>query len=139
MLLQQRVKNEPKGSHHWLNRASELLDLSSSDNRGGSGDTPTTSASDEFAASGQGQQGGQGGSGQGGFIPQIVMNPWDPNQVRDAYFFFFGAVILMTMDSNGAQHDFACVRTYSIIRSWSSLFNGWPKFDNLVASTVSDN
>jgi hypothetical protein len=47
-------------SNPWLNRANELLDLSSSDSRGDS-------------------QGGQGND-EAGFIPQILMNPWDPQQ-----------------------------------------------------------
>ena len=44
----------------WLNRANELLDLSneSRDNQAG----------------GLGEE--------GGFIPQILMNPWDPQQVN---------------------------------------------------------
>ena len=41
----------------WLNRANELLDLSN-DNREG-----------------------QANSEEAGFIPQILMNPWDPQQV----------------------------------------------------------
>ena len=49
----------------WLNRASELLDLSSGDSREGH----------DFEGQNQNQ-----GQGQAGLIPQIVMNPWDPSQ-----------------------------------------------------------
>ena len=55
-----------KQGQRWLNRASELLDLSSGDSREGSHE-------DVFQAQNQGQ-------GQAGLIPQIVMNPWDPSQ-----------------------------------------------------------
>ncbi|TRY73107.1 hypothetical protein TCAL_11821 [Tigriopus californicus] len=68
----ERGKSEQKSSHNWLNRASELLDLSSGDNRD-NGAHAGHGGDSEFV-----QQGGQ--QGQGGFIPQIVMNPWDPNQ-----------------------------------------------------------
>jgi len=44
----------------WINRANELLDLSSSDSR----DTST----------------GQNDNDSNNFIPQILMNPWDPQQ-----------------------------------------------------------
>ena len=55
-----------KQGNRWLNRASELLDLSSGDSREGSHE-------DVFQGQNQGQ-------GQAGLIPQIVMNPWDPSQ-----------------------------------------------------------
>merc|ERR1719400_98483 len=45
--------------NNWINRASELLDLSSSDSRDNSGQTDEQSSN---------------------FIPQILMNPWDPQQ-----------------------------------------------------------
>ena len=72
-----RNKSEQRSSSSWLNRASELLDLSSGDSR----DTPASGANanveDVF---GQNAQQSASSSGQQGFIPQIVMNPWDPNQ-----------------------------------------------------------
>ena len=48
--------------YNWVNRSNELLDLSSSDSR-------------ETSVNNDGEQ-----SGQSGFIPQILMNPWDPQQ-----------------------------------------------------------
>ena len=65
-------------SKSWLQqRASELLDLSSGDSR----DTPAEAGND-FGGAGQQGSGGnnQSGNSQGQFIPQIVMNPWDPSQ-----------------------------------------------------------
>lgn len=68
-----KVEQQQKVSSSWLNRASELLDLSSGDSR----DTPLQD-NDVFqqssGSSGQSQQ------QQQGLIPQIVMNPWDPSQ-----------------------------------------------------------
>ena len=67
-----RGKSEQRSNSNWLSRASELLDLSSGDSR----DTPTPNAvEDSFGANMQNQN-----QGQQGFIPQIVMNPWDPAQ-----------------------------------------------------------
>lgn len=59
-----RVKQEQEQKplqvyNNWMNRANELLDLSSSDSR----ETPHSSEAD-----------------QQGLIPQILMNPWDPQQ-----------------------------------------------------------
>ena len=47
--------------NNWMNRANELLDLSSSDSR----ETPLSNEPEQ----------------QQGMIPQILMNPWDPQQV----------------------------------------------------------
>ena len=65
-------------NYNWLNRSSnELLDLSSGESRGAA-----STAADNAAAAGQAASaagGGQGGE-ESGFIPQILMNPWDPQQ-----------------------------------------------------------
>jgi len=65
-----RIKSEPRQVaempnqyNAWLNRANELLDLSSGDSR----DTPD-------------RGGGNDQEQSSGFIPQILMNPWDPQQ-----------------------------------------------------------
>jgi len=76
LLNRDRIKAEQKSSNVWLNKASELLDLSS-------GESGRTEGEDVFGAQHGGQQQLQGQQVQGqqqGFIPQIVMNPWDPNQ-----------------------------------------------------------
>ena len=58
----------------WLTRASELLDLSSGDSR----DNTPQHESESYNSGGSSGQ--QKGSEDGNLIPQIVMNPWDPNQ-----------------------------------------------------------
>lgn len=57
LIIKEEQKPLVNNYNPWLNRANELLDLSSSDSR----DT-------------------QGVNDEGGFIPQILMNPWDPQQ-----------------------------------------------------------
>ena len=77
----ERAKSEHKSSSSWLNRASELLDLSSGDSREQQ-QQQQQQEQELFGQQQQQQQGQQQGGQQGqqGFIPQIVMNPWDPNQ-----------------------------------------------------------
>ena len=67
------IKSEQK----WLGRAtSELLDLSSGDSRGNTPQHETDfTQNQQSLSSNKSQQ-----SGEAGLIPQIVMNPWDPNQ-----------------------------------------------------------
>lgn len=69
--LRNNKSNEQKASSSWLNRASELLDLSSGDSRD---TTPCSSSEDIYVAATQQQQ------QQQQQVPQFVMNPWDPNQ-----------------------------------------------------------
>ena len=60
MIKQEHHEQKPLVQfNNWINRASELLDLSSSDSRDNSGQTDEQSSN---------------------FIPQILMNPWDPQQ-----------------------------------------------------------
>jgi len=62
MIKQENPEQKPFINNHynaWVNRANELLDLSSSDSR-------------ETSVNNDGEQ--------AGFIPQILMNPWDPQQ-----------------------------------------------------------
>eukprot|EP00092_Neocalanus_flemingeri_P012349 GFUD01013315.1.p1 GENE.GFUD01013315.1~~GFUD01013315.1.p1 ORF type:complete len:1215 (-),score=291.42 GFUD01013315.1:329-3973(-) len=62
MIKQENNEQKPFMNNHynpWINRANELLDLSSSDSR----ETPVNNEGE-----------------QSGFIPQILMNPWDPQQ-----------------------------------------------------------
>lgn len=62
MIKQENPEQKPFINNHynaWINRANELLDLSSSDSR-------------ETSVNNDGEQ--------SGFIPQILMNPWDPQQ-----------------------------------------------------------
>jgi len=62
MIKQETPEQKPFINNHynaWVNRANELLDLSSSDSR----ETPVNNEGE-----------------QSGFIPQILMNPWDPQQ-----------------------------------------------------------
>ena len=61
MIKQEHHEQKPLVNqfNNWINRASELLDLSSSDSRDNSGQTDEQSSN---------------------FIPQILMNPWDPQQ-----------------------------------------------------------
>ena len=59
-MIKQEQEQKPNMFNSWINRANELLDLSSSDSR----DTST----------------GQNDNDSNNFIPQILMNPWDPQQ-----------------------------------------------------------
>merc|ERR1719348_1218813 len=62
MIKQENPEQKPFINNHynaWVNRANELLDLSSSDSR-------------ETSVNNDGEQ--------SNFIPQILMNPWDPQQ-----------------------------------------------------------
>jgi len=62
MIKQENPEQKPFINNHynaWMNRANELLDLSSSDSR-------------ETSVNNDGEQ--------SNFIPQILMNPWDPQQ-----------------------------------------------------------
>lgn len=63
-----------KEYNSWMTRASELLDLSSGDSRDTPGVSTSTTDQDVFT------QSQAVNSQNSGFIPQIVMNPWDPNQ-----------------------------------------------------------
>ena len=66
-------KNDQKS---WLNRGGDLLDLSSGDSR----DNTPTNTSTDFNQHHQQTVVEQQGGKDGNLIPQIVMNPWDPNQ-----------------------------------------------------------
>ena len=63
MIKQEQQEQKPLMNQFntWINRANELLDLSSSDSR----DTNTNNDND---------------GSSNNFIPQILMNPWDPQQ-----------------------------------------------------------
>jgi hypothetical protein len=60
-LIKQEQEQKPLQLYNnWMNRANELLDLSSSDSR----ETPLSNDTEQQ------------------LIPQILMNPWDPQQVK---------------------------------------------------------
>ena len=63
LIKQEQEQGKPLQLYNnWMNRANELLDLSSSDSR----ETPLSNEPEQ----------------QQGMIPQILMNPWDPQQVE---------------------------------------------------------
>ena len=72
LIKQEQEQGKPLQLYNnWMNRANELLDLSSSDSR----ETPLSNEPEQ----------------QQGMIPQILMNPWDPQQVYIILLAIFGS------------------------------------------------